>query len=89
MILSGRAAADRVFEIMDTDDEIHAKSGVNLPADVKGHVRFENVGFAYQDQSTLEEVTIEALPGQTVALVGPTGAGKTTIRNVIRPDYAR
>jgi len=87
MILSGRAAADRVFEIMDTEDEIHAKSGVELPADVKGHVRFENVGFAYQDQSTLQDVTIEACPGQTVALVGPTGAGKTTILSLLARFY--
>jgi len=87
MILSGRAAADRVFEIMDTDDEIHAKTGAMLPAEVKGHVRFENVTFSYQNQPTLEGVNIEALPGQTVALVGPTGAGKTTILSLLARFY--
>lgn len=87
MILSGRAAADRVFEILDTDDEIHANSGVLLPAEVRGHVKFEKVGFAYQEQSTLEDVTIEARPGQTVALVGPTGAGKTTILSLLARFY--
>jgi len=87
MILSGRAAADRVFEIMDTEDEIHAKSGELLPEEVKGHVRFERVGFAYQNQPTLEDVTIEAMPGQTVALVGPTGAGKTTILSLLARFY--
>jgi ABC-type multidrug transport system fused ATPase/permease subunit len=87
MILSGRAAADRVFEIMDTEDEIHAKSGELLPDEVKGHVRFERVGFAYQNQPTLADVTIEAMPGQTVALVGPTGAGKTTILSLLARFY--
>ena len=87
MILSGRAAADRVFEILDTDDEIHANSGVLLPAEVRGHVKFEKVGFAYQEQSTLEDLTIEARPGQTVALVGPTGAGKTTILSLLARFY--
>ena len=87
MVLSGRAAADRVFEIMDTDDEIHASSGALLPAQVDGHVRFDKVGFSYQDQPTLEDVCLEALPGQTVALVGPTGAGKTTILSLLARFY--
>jgi ATP-binding cassette subfamily B protein len=87
MVLSGRAAADRVFEIMDTDDEIHAKSGEPLPAVVKGHVRFENVSFSYQEQSTLAGISIEAQPGQMVALVGPTGAGKTTVLSLLARFY--
>ncbi len=87
MVLSGRAAADRVFEIMDTEDEIHASSGEVLPEHVKGHVRFESVSFSYQNQPTLEDVSLEALPGQTVALVGPTGAGKTTILSLLARFY--
>ncbi|MFM2296962.1 MAG: hypothetical protein RL117_669 [Verrucomicrobiota bacterium] len=87
MVLSGRAAADRVFEILDTDDEIHAKSGKQLPDLVRGHVRFENVSFSYQDQSTLEGITLEAQPGQMVALVGPTGAGKTTVLSLLARFY--
>lgn len=87
MILSGRAAADRVFEIMDTDDEINASHGAQLPANLRGHVRFENVSFSYQNQPTLENVTLEAKPGQTVALVGPTGAGKTTILSLLARFY--
>jgi ABC-type multidrug transport system fused ATPase/permease subunit len=86
-VLSGRAAADRVFEIMDTEDEIHASSGEVLPEHVQGHVRFENVTFSYQNQPTLEDVSLEALPGQTVALVGPTGAGKTTILSLLARFY--
>lgn len=87
MVLSGRAAADRVFEILDTEDEIHAKSGEFLPDRVAGHVRFERVSFAYQDQATLTEVSLEAKPGQTVALVGPTGAGKTTVLSLLARFY--
>jgi ATP-binding cassette subfamily B protein/subfamily B ATP-binding cassette protein MsbA len=87
MILSGRAAADRVFEIMDSEDEINATSGKELPATIQGHVRFENVSFSYQDQPTLHEVNIEAKPGQVVALVGPTGAGKTTVLCLLARFY--
>ena len=87
MILSGRAAADRVFEIMDSEDEINATSGKELPASIQGHVRFENVSFSYQDQPTLHEVNIEAKPGQVVALVGPTGAGKTTVLSLLARFY--
>ena len=87
MILSGRAAADRVFEIMDSEDEINATSGKELPASIQGHVCFENVSFSYQDQPTLHEVNIEAKPGQVVALVGPTGAGKTTVLSLLARFY--
>lgn len=87
MILSGRAAADRVFEIMDSEDEINATSGKELPATIQGHVRFENVSFSYQAQPTLHEVNIEAKPGQVVALVGPTGAGKTTVLSLLARFY--
>ena len=87
MILSGRAAADRVFEIMDGEEEINATSGKELPATIQGHVRFENVSFSYQDQPTLYEVNIEAKPGQVVALVGPTGAGKTTVLSLLARFY--
>jgi ABC-type multidrug transport system fused ATPase/permease subunit len=87
MVLSGRAAADRVFEIMDTDDEIHAKSGELLPSVVRGHVCFDKVSFSYQEQATLTDVSIEAQPGQMVALVGPTGAGKTTVLSLLARFY--
>jgi ATP-binding cassette subfamily B protein/subfamily B ATP-binding cassette protein MsbA len=87
MLLSGRAAADRVFEILDADDEPNATTGDALPAVVKGHVRFDRVSFAYQDQPTLHEVSIDARPGQTIALVGPTGAGKTTVLSLLARFY--
>ncbi len=87
MILSGRAAADRVFEILDAEEEPNADDGERLPERLAGDVRFENVSFAYQDQPTLHEVTLEAKPGKTVALVGSTGAGKTTVLSLLARFY--
>jgi len=87
MLLSGRAAADRVFEILDAADEPNASEGAELPEKIAGHVRFERVSFAYQDQPTLREVTLEAAPGETVALVGSTGAGKTTVLALLARFY--
>ena len=87
MLLSGRAAADRVFEILDSEDEPNAVAGAVLPEKITGHVRFERVSFSYQEQPTLHDVTIDALPGQTIALVGSTGAGKTTVLSLLARFY--
>jgi ABC-type multidrug transport system fused ATPase/permease subunit len=87
MLLSGRAAADRVFEIMDSDEEPNATGGARLPDAMRGHVRFENVAFSYQDQPTLRGVTLDAPPGRTIALVGSTGAGKTTVLSLLARFY--
>ncbi len=87
MVLSGRAAADRVFEILDAEEELNATDGVELPARISGHVRFEDVTFAYQDVPTLHGVTLDAQPGQTIALVGSTGAGKTTVLSLLARFY--
>lgn len=87
MLLSGRAAADRVFEILDSEDEPQAAGGKELPAEIKGHVRFEEVSFSYQDQPTLRGVTLEAEPGRTIALVGSTGAGKSTVLSLLARFY--
>ncbi len=87
MALSARAAADRVFEILDADEELNATTGDTLPAAIRGHVHFENVSFSYQNQPTLNGVTIDALPGQTIALVGSTGAGKTTVLSLLARFY--
>jgi ABC-type multidrug transport system fused ATPase/permease subunit len=87
MLLSGRAAADRVFEILDAENEPNATEGGILPEIITGHVRFEKVTFAYQEQPTLHEITLEARPGQTIALVGSTGAGKTTVLSLLARFY--
>ncbi len=87
MLLSGRAAADRVFEILDSDEETNAREGAELPQNIRGHVRFRDVSFSYQEQPTLHAVNLEALAGQTIALVGATGAGKTTVLSLLARFY--
>ena len=87
MALSSRAAADRVFEILDSKDEPNEAAGQSLPTPLRAHVRFDQVSFSYGEQPTLHKVTIEAEPGQTIALVGPTGAGKSTIVNLLCRFY--
>jgi ATP-binding cassette subfamily B protein len=74
------AGSERVLEILDSASEVTDKHGaVELPP-VQGHIRFENVSFRYIDESpVLENISFEVKPGQTLALVGPTGVGKTTI----------
>ena len=87
MALSSRAAADRVFEILDSKDEPHSEEGEALPEPVLGDVRLENVSFSYGAQPTLQDVTLHAKPGETIALVGPTGAGKSTIVSLLCRFY--
>lgn len=82
------AAAERVFEILDEkEEEPDIKNPVKLD-NVKGSVVCENVKFSYEkDQSLIEDWSLEVKPGQTVAIVGPTGAGKTTIVNLLMRFY--
>ncbi len=82
------AAADRVFSIIDMDETIkNAPDAIELPA-VKGAVEFKNVSFAYEKgRNVLENLSLKAKPGQVVAIVGPSGAGKTTIINLIPRFY--
>ena len=87
MTQSSRAAAERVFAILDEDIEVHADSGVELPLPLRGHVVLRNLCFSYDEQPTLKNVSLEANPGQTIALVGSTGAGKSTIVNLLCRFY--
>jgi ATP-binding cassette subfamily B protein/subfamily B ATP-binding cassette protein MsbA len=83
----GIVAAKRVFTIIDTPDESHITEGLR-PASVRGQVRFENVSFHYADSSpAISGLSLEAMPGQTVALVGATGAGKSTVLNLLTRFY--
>ncbi|MCB1098552.1 MAG: ABC transporter ATP-binding protein [Verrucomicrobiae bacterium] len=87
LIQSGRAAADRVFEILDADEEQNMGTGAKLELR-GGHVVYENVSFGYSEKSaTLDSVSLEAKPGETIALVGPTGAGKSTVINLLTRFY--
>jgi ATP-binding cassette subfamily B protein len=87
-IQAALAGAERVFEIIDTPPEPDAAAGAPCPTTVQGHVRFEHVDFSYvPGQPVIRDMSQEALPGQTVALVGPTGAGKTTIINLLTRFY--
>ena len=82
------AAADRVFEVLDIDEKIKDKEdAIELPQ-IEGRVTFEKVSFAYKkDHPALREVSLEAEPGEMIAIVGPSGAGKSTIANLIPRFY--
>ncbi len=87
-LLSAIAGAERVFEILDEPEEAADETGAQTLPEVQGHVRFSEVTFSYESGApTLEGVSFEAKPGETVALVGATGAGKTTIVNLLSRFY--
>ena len=90
MVLSAAAGAERVFQVLDHEPEPEdAPDAVDLKEmNVKGHVEFNNVSFAYDDENlVLKNFNLKVKPGQTVALVGPTGAGKTTVINLLTRFY--
>ncbi len=83
----GAVSAKRIFTILDTADESHLTQG-KRPPNFSGHVRFENVSFTYAGKApVINELTLEALPGETIALVGATGAGKSTVLNLLTRFY--
>jgi ATP-binding cassette, subfamily B, multidrug efflux pump len=89
VLQSGIASAERVFELLDTDEEI-ADSGIDAiwPPGPRGRVAFEHVTFSYNpDKPLITDLSLVAEPGQTVAIVGPTGAGKTTLVNLLMRFY--
>ncbi|MGX7025458.1 ABC transporter ATP-binding protein [Vagococcus hydrophili] len=88
VIQSASAATKRVFEIMDEPEEVLNESDIPLPEKIEGHVTFENVSFSYDPEKPLiENLNVEVKSGQTVAVVGPTGAGKTTLINLLMRFY--
>jgi len=87
-IQAALAGAERVFEMIDTPMELDDASDSLLPVPLKGEVHFTDVSFGYNpDQLIIKNMTLEAKAGQTIALVGPTGAGKTTIINLLTRFY--
>jgi ATP-binding cassette subfamily B protein/subfamily B ATP-binding cassette protein MsbA len=78
------ASIDRVLEVLDAPPDVAEKPGAPPPEAVRGHVQFNHVTFGYEPgRPVLRDVSLEARPGQAVAIVGPTGAGKSTLVNLI------
>ncbi len=87
-LITNIAGAERIFEIMDTLPEITDGSEVAALPPVDGTVTFKDVSFSYDDETiVLDHVSFTVRPGETIALVGPTGAGKTTVVNLISRFY--
>jgi len=85
-IQAALAGAERVFEIIDTPPEVDEAQ--TATSTLRGAVKFDHIRFSYQpDQPIIKDMTLEAQAGQTIALVGPTGAGKTTIINLLTRFY--
>jgi ATP-binding cassette subfamily B multidrug efflux pump len=89
LMQSGVASAERVFELLDAEEEQPELDGLPAAVDARhGQVRFEDVSFSYDPETPLiEGLSLLAEPGQTVAIVGPTGAGKTTLVNLVMRFY--
>ena len=91
-IITNLTAAERIFEILDTKPDIADVSGVEELPEIQGKVEFDHVSFTYDEGTpaetkVLENVSFQIQPGETIALVGPTGAGKSTIVNLISRFY--
>ncbi len=87
MMQGARAAGERVFDILDAPVECPDRKG-EFPAPVKGEVVYQSVHFSYgEDRTVLEDISLVAKPGEMIALVGPTGAGKSTIVNLLPAFY--
>ncbi|MFJ8659064.1 ABC transporter ATP-binding protein [Streptomyces sp. NPDC093795] len=90
LVQSGVASAERIFELLDAGEQEPdaPKSESETPADLKGKVALEGVSFRYETEKPLiEDLSLSVEPGQTVAIVGPTGAGKTTLVNLLMRFY--
>jgi len=88
LLQSGVASAERVFELLDAEEQRPDPQAVKAPAAAQGRVTFDKASFRYvPERALIEELSMTVEPGQTVAIVGPTGAGKTTLVNLIMRFY--
>ncbi|MBO0652776.1 ABC transporter ATP-binding protein [Streptomyces triculaminicus] len=88
LVQSGVASAERVFELLDAEEQSPDAADAIVPERVRGEVSFEKVSFRYEpDKPLIEDLSLTVRPGQTVAIVGPTGAGKTTLVNLLMRFY--
>ncbi|GAA2528102.1 ABC transporter ATP-binding protein [Rarobacter incanus] len=88
LLQSGVASAERVFEVLDAEPQRPDPVNPETAAGTHGHLVFDHVKFSYTpDEPLIEDLSFEAKPGQTIAIVGPTGAGKTTLVNLIMRFY--
>lgn len=87
MLQSGVASAERVFELLDAEEEPEDSSQARMDGRAEGLVEFRDVSFSYTDEPLIQDLNLRVEPGQTAAIVGPTGAGKTTLVNLIMRFY--
>lgn len=87
MLQSGVASAERIFELLDAEDEHTDQATAHLGGRADGLVEFRDVSFSYTDEPLIRDLNLRVEPGQTAAIVGPTGAGKTTLVNLILRFY--
>jgi len=88
LLQSGVASAERVFDLLDADEQSPDPAPPAGRLDTRGRVEFEHVSFRYdEDRPLIEDLSLVAKPGHTVAIVGPTGAGKTTLVNLVMRFY--
>lgn len=86
MLQSGVASAERVFELLDAEEETAETATAHLPQHA-GEVEFRDVSFSYTGDALIQDLNLRVAPGQTAAIVGPTGAGKTTLVNLLMRFY--
>ena len=88
LLQSGVASAERVYELLDAEEQSPDPVSPELPAAQQGEVDFEHIAFRYEpDKPLIDDLSLEVHPGETAAIVGPTGAGKTTLVNLVMRFY--
>ncbi|MFC8077099.1 ABC transporter ATP-binding protein [Streptomyces sp. NPDC057307] len=88
LVQSGVASAERIFELLDADEQEKDAPSAERPHELRGRVALDNVAFRYDpDKPLIDDLSLSVEPGQTVAIVGPTGAGKTTLVNLLMRFY--